>query len=293
MPDREAVVNRTGVLLAVNGGPAAAAASAPSAALAARLGGEVVVLEVGSPAAAAEGRELVTRVAAEIARTGCRARGEFRESGPDAAEAIAAAAVDLGCEVAVVASRAPSELGGLLHGSVAHRLLGHSPCPILVVPLHPHGVPIKGALLDRVVLAVDVSLESEHAAALLPRLLSAGARLKVVHVRPKETLIATAVGAFMGGVGEGSWPLESETEAGALVVSYSAGLRSLGFKTTDEVLSGTRSSIADRIVKTARAFRAGLIVMGSRGLSDMEGLRHGSVAHGVIAATHCPVLVTR
>jgi nucleotide-binding universal stress UspA family protein len=33
--------------------------------------------------------------------------------------------------------------------------------------------------------------------------------------------------------------------------------------------------------------------MGSRGLSDIEGVILGSNAHRVLSSAHCPVLVTR
>ena len=47
------------------------------------------------------------------------------------------------------------------------------------------------------------------------------------------------------------------------------------------------------IVEEARNGGFDLLVMGSRGLSDFEGMLLGSVAHRVLSAAHCPVLVTR
>lgn len=47
------------------------------------------------------------------------------------------------------------------------------------------------------------------------------------------------------------------------------------------------------IVEEAQSGGFDLVVMGSRGLSDFEGMLLGSVAHRVLSAAHCPVLVTR
>ena len=47
------------------------------------------------------------------------------------------------------------------------------------------------------------------------------------------------------------------------------------------------------IVDAARAHDAGVIVMGSRGRSDLAGLVLGSTAHKVIHLSDLPVLVVR
>lgn len=49
----------------------------------------------------------------------------------------------------------------------------------------------------------------------------------------------------------------------------------------------------DVIVSEAKSGEYDLIVMGSRGLSDLEGMILGSTAHRVLHAAHCPVLLTR
>jgi nucleotide-binding universal stress UspA family protein len=55
----------------------------------------------------------------------------------------------------------------------------------------------------------------------------------------------------------------------------------------------TSASPASAILQEARDLDAGMIVVGSRGLSDLGGLLLGSVAHKVIQLATCPVLVVR
>lgn len=52
-------------------------------------------------------------------------------------------------------------------------------------------------------------------------------------------------------------------------------------------------SVARTIVKVADRQKAGLIVIGSRGLSDVRGFLLGSVSRKVAASAHCPVLVVK
>jgi len=50
---------------------------------------------------------------------------------------------------------------------------------------------------------------------------------------------------------------------------------------------------ADRIVRTARGRRAGLIVVGTHGRSGVARFFLGSVAGRVVATAHCPVMTVR
>jgi nucleotide-binding universal stress UspA family protein len=59
---------------------------------------------------------------------------------------------------------------------------------------------------------------------------------------------------------------------------------------TKELIEG---SAANAILKAAKTHRCDLIVMGARGLSDLQGLLLGSVSHRVIQHTTCPVLIIR
>ena len=55
----------------------------------------------------------------------------------------------------------------------------------------------------------------------------------------------------------------------------------------------TGESVPAEIVRYAREDKADLIVIGSRGKSDLEKLILGSVAAGVLSYAPCPVLVVR
>jgi len=50
---------------------------------------------------------------------------------------------------------------------------------------------------------------------------------------------------------------------------------------------------AEAILRAAKAHKADMIVMGARGLSELQGLVFGSVSHKVLHMTDLPVLIVR
>jgi len=64
-----------------------------------------------------------------------------------------------------------------------------------------------------------------------------------------------------------------------------------GIHASGRVLEGV--PVAERIVRAARALRAGLIVMGTHGRSGVTRVVLGSVASRVVATAACPVLTVR
>lgn len=84
---------------------------------------------------------------------------------------------------------------------------------------------------------------------------------------------------------------ELDSAARSLVDHVVAELAGRDIKARGEVLSG--QSITKLILEATRDCSADLVVIGSRGLSDLTGLLLGSVAHQVVQHAHCPVLVVR
>lgn len=74
--------------------------------------------------------------------------------------------------------------------------------------------------------------------------------------------------------------------AGALDTAREAGVKSVEIE-ADE------GPIARTIVERAETFKADMIVIGSRGMGDVEGLLRGGVSHRVETLAKCPVLVVK
>ena len=78
----------------------------------------------------------------------------------------------------------------------------------------------------------------------------------------------------------------SHTEA--LMAPYREQLEASGVPFTECILEGRPAEV---ICRTARLEKCQLIIMGSRGRTDLQGLLLGSVTHRVLHAAPCPVLV--
>jgi len=74
--------------------------------------------------------------------------------------------------------------------------------------------------------------------------------------------------------------------SGALSEARKAGLKDVEIE-TDE------GPIARTIIDRANSYKADMIVIGSRGMGDMEGILRGGVSHRVETLAKCPVLVVK
>jgi nucleotide-binding universal stress UspA family protein len=88
-------------------------------------------------------------------------------------------------------------------------------------------------------------------------------------------------------------PSESDAEAKTAVDEAVAAMVKAGVTAHGEVRDTVFGHAAREIVQDAKDHDVGVIVMGSRGRSDLAGLVLGSTAHKVIHLTDRPVLVVR
>ena len=76
----------------------------------------------------------------------------------------------------------------------------------------------------------------------------------------------------------------------ALTAPFRELFEKKGLSVVERLLEGPPGSVLPEI---ARIEKCDMIVMGSRGRTDLQGLFLGSVTHRVLRSTPCPVLVVR
>jgi nucleotide-binding universal stress UspA family protein len=130
------------ILLAVDESEHARKAVPAAIELARAGGGTVHVLHVRELAFAPatvvgdspeEAKQLVAGVVEELKQAGMKAEGTVRTATGGPAHAILEQARDLDATMIVLGSRGLGLLGGLLLGSVAHKIIQLATCPVLVV----------------------------------------------------------------------------------------------------------------------------------------------------------------
>ena len=152
----------------------------------------------------------------------------------------------------------------LLMGSVTARVIGHSPCDVLVVPRE---VPLS---FKRLLAASDGSPFSEAAWT---------AALSLAKTMGSD-LIGVAVAATDRDI-----PAATEVVRGLEAAAAEQGI------TLDTMIPMGRPE--EGIVKAADFKAASLIIVGSHGRTGLKRLLMGSVAERVIGHAKCPVLVVK
>lgn len=205
-------------------------------------------LEAWKAEAAGEGVTLEPRV-----RTGSSAyEGILEEAGESQPDLI------------IMGRHGYTGLTRLLMGSVTARVIGHSPCDVLVVPRE---VPLS---FKSLLVASDGSVFSEAAwTAALSLTKTMG-----------SALIGVAVAASDRDV-----PVATEVVRGLEAAASQQGIA------LDTMVPMGRPE--EGIVKAADFKGASLIIVGSHGRTGLKRLLMGSVAERVIGHAKCPVLVVR
>jgi nucleotide-binding universal stress UspA family protein len=76
-----------------------------------------------------------------------------------------------------------------------------------------------------------------------------------------------------------------------LIDRYVAQLAAAGVPATGEVRRERENGMADTLIDVTQGHQAGLIVVGTRGRSNVKSMLLGSVAHDVVCKSTLPVLV--
>ncbi|GAB4482748.1 MAG: universal stress protein [Burkholderiaceae bacterium] len=267
------------ILLATDGSAYCAGAERIALALAAQSGARLSIVSVvlSNPEAEVEASDLI-RAAEEdtravLARVHERAvaRGlaaeTFAPRGIEPAAEIAAAAQAQRADIVVMGRRGTRGLMRRMLGDATSRVLGAARCNVLVAP--------EGADFwrTRVLLATDGSRFSD-AAAVAAETIAALGRLPV-------TVVSVVRESFTA---------QRAAEADAAAARVQAQLSAHGLDADAVVLRGDP---AERIVATAAARGADLIVMGTHGRTGWQRVLIGSVTEAVINGTALPVLAVK
>jgi nucleotide-binding universal stress UspA family protein len=139
-------------------------------------------------------------------------------------------------------------------------------------------------MYDKILVAVDHSEISDRAvlAARDLAVLSKG-EVWVLHLREREVAVKTGM----------AMTAEGADEANAAVSAAVEVLTQADVKAHGDIRTTLFGYAAREIVDDAIEHDADLIVMGSRGRSDLAGFILGSTAHKVIHLTDRPVLIVK
>jgi nucleotide-binding universal stress UspA family protein len=197
------------------------------------------------------------------------------------ADVLLSEAAELTADLIIVGSRGRGVAASALLGSVSATLVDHAECPVLVARVPE---------VSRILLATDGSRSAEA----IPSVLAAwgvfrNAPIDVLSVAAPETGEATRLTPEMRGTGPR--PMDASHEVSrhrVMADEMAARLVTSGWRADGTVRYG---DAAREIELAARERGADLIITGSRGLSGLQRLLLGSVAHHVVLHSRCSVLV--
>ena len=137
-------------------------------------------------------------------------------------------------------------------------------------------------MFERILLAVDGSEHSRRAVVVAGDMSRRyGGEVIVLHVREHEVTWGADI------------DVETAAEARQLVDGVVRDLKDSGTNVRGEVVRVPLGQTPRAILDMAQEEAVGLIVMGTRGLSDWGRLLMGSVAHKIVHLAEVPVLVVR
>jgi len=137
-------------------------------------------------------------------------------------------------------------------------------------------------MFKRILVAVDGSPKSEKTITIALDLAGRyDSSVTIVHVREYERYEGADV------------DMGPPIPADELVDQVVARFRERGIQTSGEIRRVSSGDTPQQIVEAAEAADAELIVLGSRGMSELKSLVLGGVANKVVQHATCPVLLVR
>jgi nucleotide-binding universal stress UspA family protein len=284
--------NRLKILLAVDGSSHADAAAQLLRGLPLPAGSSVMALGVLSmrnylyTPGRASLLEALDRTEAALAESGLEVRTGLRQGHP--AEELIRYAEEHAPDLVVVGAQGLRATLGVMLGGVAQQLVEYGQWPVLVVRASYSG-------LRRVLLGTDGSRCSELAVRYLAAFpLPPAAEVRVMHVLAPE-LPAELIGPIepVGVI----LPVQlaeqnaEEERAGRAALDHAEAVLGEAGRAAATVLA--RGDAATEIIHAAREGLTDLIVVGSRGLSNIRGWVLGSVSRKLVHYAPCSVLVVR
>jgi nucleotide-binding universal stress UspA family protein len=137
-------------------------------------------------------------------------------------------------------------------------------------------------MFERIVVAVDGSREGGKTVPVAIELARRyGSSVTIVHVREHAKYEGADV------------DLGPEVPAEELVEGVVAAFTDAGVRARGEIRRVAPGNTPEQIVEVAQETDAGLIVMGTRGMTEWKSLVLGGVANKVVHHATCPVLLVR
>jgi len=144
-------------------------------------------------------------------------------------------------------------------------------------------------MFSRILVAVDGSPFAERALAQAVDLSRKyGARLLIVHVVLRRFYAVTPSEA--GVLATTVFVKEMESEGKKIIAKSEEIVKAAGVAYESKLVQGVP---ADEIVRLAQAERVDLIIIGSRGLTEVRAFLLGSVSDKVTHHAKCPILIVK
>ncbi len=271
------------LLVGVDGSEAAAAALGWAGRLARRVGADVVVANVFEANQSEVSPELYDKLWAEATQRletewseplgeGVARRSLLLTGSPDT---LLEAVESEEAELLIVGPRGHGRRAGLHIGSLAHHLAHYTRCPLAIIP-----TPGAEAAVERIVVGVDGS-EGSAAAMDWCAGLARAANAEVIAVYVFEPLAE-----WVPHSDPRSWWQAAEHQ---MESNWVAPLRAAGVSVRTRIIQDVHPVAALTVV--VKEERAGLLVVGTRGLSGVVGLRLGRIPIQLVHHTQLPVVL--